>query len=190
MQTPFGTLGNKMIDLENIDAQTIIGCQEEIANALEHTCRYAGHVYEHYSVAAHSVLVAALIPELADPMITSEARLWALLHDVGEAFIGDIPAPVRKVPRWELRYLQEVEDRIAQAALKAFFPEGTWPGEVAIAAGKQADADAVFLERAIYQMEVFSSHGKPPRIDYEKGDWLRAVQGEAQELAMLVAGVQ
>lgn len=194
MNVKFGTLGNKMIDLGSITAQTILDHQEEIAHALENICRYAGHVHEHHSVASHSCLVAAMIPELSTPEATCKARLLALLHDIGEVFVGDIPAPLqhhlRNHDESALQALHAFENAVLSAACDAFFPKSAWPRDDAVLAAVDiADKQAVIIERAIYQMEVFSSHGKPPKIDYERGDWLRAVQGEAQELEIIKTGL-
>lgn len=61
---------------------------KDVALGLARICRFAGAVREFYSVAQHSVLVAAICarhgPEVAQA---------ALLHDAHEIALGDIPAP-------------------------------------------------------------------------------------------------
>jgi hypothetical protein len=65
----------------------------EIAHALSNLCRFAGHVRELYSVAQHSVLVAEEVHAI-DPTITQAA----LLHDAAEAYVIDMPAPLKRMP--------------------------------------------------------------------------------------------
>jgi hypothetical protein len=61
---------------------------EDIAHALSMQCRYAGHVRRFYSVAEHCVRVAELLP--------IEDRLWGLLHDASEAYLVDLPRPIKR----------------------------------------------------------------------------------------------
>lgn len=66
---------------------------EDIAHALAMTCRFGGHTPRHYSVAQHAVLVALLVLE------ASRRPDWALLalhHDSAEAYLGDIPRPIKR----------------------------------------------------------------------------------------------
>ena len=71
---------------------------EDIAHALSHICRFTGHTHTFYSVAQHSVHVADLVCRntagLAKPA-RSRAVLMALLHDASEAYLCDIPRPLK-----------------------------------------------------------------------------------------------
>lgn len=60
----------------------------DIAHALANQCRYAGHCRRFYSVAEHCVLLSRAV--------APEHRLWALLHDAAEAYLVDLPRPVKR----------------------------------------------------------------------------------------------
>ena len=63
---------------------------EQIAKQLGALCRYAGATPDHYSVARHSLVVAALAPD--DP----QHKMAAILHDAHEALTGDILRPMTR----------------------------------------------------------------------------------------------
>jgi len=72
-------------------------CIEDIAHALSHCCRFAGHCREFYSVAAHSVLVYHLVNEHTNCKHTLAA---ALTHDAAEAYTHDITRPLKQQMPW------------------------------------------------------------------------------------------
>ena len=59
----------------------------DIAVALGRLCRFNGHGREFYSVAEHSFHVARLVDE--------NLRVYGLLHDAHEAYVGDMIAPLK-----------------------------------------------------------------------------------------------
>lgn len=93
---PFGPFGPDDVDIR------------DIAHALAYTCRWGGHCREFYSVAEHSMYVSKLVPD--------DLALDALLHDAPEAYLGDIPTPLKEL----LPKIGEAEDRIMVAIAKKF----------------------------------------------------------------------
>jgi hypothetical protein len=72
----------------------------DIAHALSMLCRYGGHVDRFYSVAEHCVLMSEAVPP--------EHALQALLHDATEAYVVDVPRPVKRY----LTNYKEIEDKV------------------------------------------------------------------------------
>lgn len=65
----------------------------DIACALSNTCRFGGHVSRFYSVAEHAVRASWWV---RDRGYSRGAQLAALHHDSHEAYLGDIPTPLKK----------------------------------------------------------------------------------------------
>lgn len=59
-----------------------------IGLSLSRLARWNGNTSRFYSVAEHSIRLWKIAPE--------NLKRAALLHDAAEAFIGDVPAPIRK----------------------------------------------------------------------------------------------
>lgn len=93
----------------------------DIAHALSNMCRYAGHCREFYSVAEHSVLVSHIVPP-AD-------ALAGLLHDATEAYLVDVPRPIKGY----LGGYHEFEHRLWVSVAEAFDLPVELPDSVKIA---------------------------------------------------------
>tara|TARA_B100001939_G_scaffold348092_1_gene372560 strand:+ start:3187 stop:3903 length:717 start_codon:yes stop_codon:yes gene_type:complete len=106
------TATGKMIDLldpqpEDIDFNVI-------AHSLAKQCRWTGHTNLFYSVAQHSFLMAQHMPQ---PL-----QAYALLHDAHEAYIGDIPHPLKAIMGPHLNTVTERLDAAIHAAAGLDWP--------------------------------------------------------------------
>lgn len=66
---------------------------EDIAHALANQSRFSGHTRFRYSVAEHSVRVSESLE-----WHSRTVRLWGLLHDSSEAYLVDLPTPLKLDP--------------------------------------------------------------------------------------------
>lgn len=94
-----------MPDVAQIDAY-------DIAQALSNQCRFGGHCRTFYSVAQHSCLLADVVREEDASPVTA---LWALLHDASEAYLVDLPHPLKH--RSELGTLYRAAEKGLQDAI-------------------------------------------------------------------------
>lgn len=83
---------------------------QDIAHSLSMQCRFSGHVSEFYSVAQHSVLVSYIC--------NFEDALWGLLHDGSEAFLVDVPSPLKK--SLDFKTYRDCESKVQNAICKRF----------------------------------------------------------------------
>lgn len=135
------TVSGRLVNPTNPLAENIT--LSDIAWATSRIPRFAGHTITEvpYNVAQHSVYVAELaaemiinkskIIEIEQSLIVIrsgniiETLIKALLHDAHEAYTGDIPSPVKRIP--ELREtLKIIEMKLDHAIFSAFnLPELT-----------------------------------------------------------------
>ena len=64
----------------------------DIARSLGNQCRFGGHSRVFYSVAQHSVIVSRVVEERGGDV---EDVFAALMHDASEAYLGDMPHPIK-----------------------------------------------------------------------------------------------
>jgi len=103
------TVSGRKIDVSNPDPSTIV--IEDIAWALSRMPRFSGHSipYIPYSVAQHCIQVAKdLGPH--GPLV----QLYGLLHDAAEAYINDLPSPVKHIPEIHA-VIKKLEDSLMLA---------------------------------------------------------------------------
>lgn len=65
---------------------------DDIAHALSQVCRFGGQCKRFYSVGQHSVWVSLYVEEMGGGLL---AQLQGLLHDGAEAYMVDMPTPVK-----------------------------------------------------------------------------------------------
>jgi hypothetical protein len=64
----------------------------DIARALANQCRFGGHCHVFYSVAQHCVIVSRVVEDRGGDV---EDVFAALMHDASEAYLGDMPHPLK-----------------------------------------------------------------------------------------------
>ncbi len=100
------TVSGKKIDVTNPDPKTID--ISDIAWALSRMPRFSGHSipYIPYSVAQHCIQVSK---ELAPH--GERIQLHGLLHDAAEAYINDLPSPIKHIPEIHA-VISKLEDKL------------------------------------------------------------------------------
>lgn len=124
----------------------------DIVHSLSNQCRFAGHCESFYSVAQHSMIVADLVPD--------GDRRWALLHDAAEAYLVDLPRPIKRGSAMGEEY-SRVEDRLLRVIAERF--DLSWPMPESV---KHADEVALATEaRDLMKVPpaAWTLHGAPMR---------------------------
>jgi hypothetical protein len=94
---------------------------KDIAHALSQLCRFGGHTKEFYSVAQHCVLVSRECP--------AKDAFWGLLHDASEAYLVDIPRPIKYSPGFKEEY-RKLEGKLMEAITKHYRIDSRQPQTV------------------------------------------------------------
>lgn len=94
---------------------------EDIAHALGNLCRFNGHCTDFYSVAQHSVMVASLVQD--------RLAMTALLHDASEAYLSDMPRPLKRGSEIGRLY-RDAEYRMERTIAARFGLVFPWPAPV------------------------------------------------------------
>ena len=86
---------------------------EDIAHSLSLMTRANGHLFQFFSVAQHSINCAL---EAASRGLGRRVQLACLMHDAAEAYIADIPRPVKH----RLNGFAEIEEKISDAVFAKY----------------------------------------------------------------------
>lgn len=131
------TLSGKKFDYIEPDPSTVR--LEDIAHALSYVNRFVGHSLQPYSVANHCL-------QCSEVARSPDAQLWALMHDATEAYIGDIPAPLKAL----LPNAQIIEERVEKAILQAM---GWEPSDEVRQEVHAIDKRMLMTEKSAFLME-------------------------------------
>ena len=87
------TFSGKVVDVMDPNPDMIV--IDDVGHALSNLCRFGGHSNQFYSVAQHSVRAAH--------MAEHHHKFTALMHDAAEAYLMDLPKPIKNcLPEYKL----------------------------------------------------------------------------------------
>jgi uncharacterized protein len=173
------TASGERLDLDNLLPENIQ--IEDIAGGLSKVCRFGAQAREYYSVAQHALLVRRLVVGAGYPQLA----LAALHHDSHEAYLGDIPTPLK----WKIRKATTVYvdackrfDRVIAEAFGFELPEEGTPEQKVI---KRADEQALLSEAARLLLDGGKALRRAKRLGEEQYRDLAALEeplppGEAE----------
>lgn len=149
------TFSGMFVDVSKPDPTTIL--LNDIAHALANTCRYGGHCRSFYSVAEHAVFVSKRLERRGASV---KVQLMGLHHDDAEAYLGDIPRPMKPLLGQAYRRMTDKMDAAIIRALELPYGVENFHDP----AIKDADNWALFVEAR----HLLPSQGK---------GWLEGQQG-------------
>lgn len=141
------TVSGQYINVFDPNPDTII--IEDIAHALSMQCRFGGHLPGFYSVAEHSYGCALRVPD--------EYKLAALMHDASEAYLLDIPRPIKN----RLSNYKDIEERLMQMIAYKFGFAWPMPKEV-----KEMDEYMLKFEWGAYMLGGLMGWAQPKARHY------------------------
>ena len=159
----YGCLGNTIalrsgvyFDFDNPRAEMIN--ISDIGWALSNVCRYGGHC-SFYSVAEHCCYCYDQIEPRRN------LRIAALLHDASEAYVGDMPKPLKNLlPEYSV-----IEKKIQRLIYVKFGVDGRYDQMI-----KKVDRELLKAEKAVLfprDREVWAGFEDVDEIDVEINFW-------------------
>ena len=141
----------------------------DIAHALSLTCRGNGHVQTFFSVGQHCIWCAR---EAQSRGYDSRVVLACLLHDASEAYMSDVPRPLKHM----LSEYTAVEERLLQKIYEKYLGSDLTAEEAALV--KSVDDDVLYfdlkellhetLDREVPQMKVAPDYKFVPFVQVEE----------------------
>lgn len=151
----------------------------DIARSLANICRFGGHSRAFYSVAQHSTIVCDLLEQRG---ATADELMAALLHDAAEAYLGDLPHPLKH--RSELGAMfREAEGRLESVIAQRFgLPDAS-------SRIKPLDRSLLAVERRTFSTESWHwpelDEAEPLDLEIEAWDPVRAAREFTERLERL-----
>ncbi|MHB8602209.1 MAG: phosphohydrolase [Nitrosotalea sp.] len=127
---------------------------EDISHSLSLQCRFAGHTKKFYSVAEHSYRVGTWLWQRFGDASTA---LQGILHDASEAYLIDIPSPVKA----HLNNYGEIEGRLMRRINEKFGVPYPYNDKVKL-------ADMVMLKNEA--LHLMHSKGEPWAYKFDTQD--------------------
>jgi hypothetical protein len=146
-------------------------CLADVALALANTCRWAGHCPHFYSVAEHACLVHDIVAERAarqhwTPALANVLQLAALHHDDHEAFVGDVPTPLKNMLGLVYTDLADKLDVTIGRALKLGWAVASFQDPEV----KRADTLALYVEAERFKPSMgLHWEGRPDVVELPAG---------------------
>lgn len=117
----------------------------DISRALANQCRFGGHCRTFYSVAQHCVVVSDLIEAQGG---SAEDALAALMHDAAEAYLGDLPHPIKHRSSLGAAFIEA--ERPLERAIRARFEIAEPSAQI-----KAIDRAVLATERRAFSAEMW-----------------------------------
>lgn len=126
----------------------------DIAHALSMACRFNGHLQKFLSVAEHSIIVASMVEE--------KHQLAALLHDAAEAYITDVPRPIKQM----LPMINDLDASLTKAIFEKYGCEYPINEEISV-----VDRELCLAEARDSKMDVGSWGEKYAHLEHTPFHW-------------------
>ena len=127
----------KVVDPFALRAEDVV--LDDIVNNLAHEVRFGGNVGV-WTVAEHTLVVAELVRKFGKG--TDEEHKSALLHDAGEAYLKDMPKPIKHRP--DMLAYRQAEERAIRVICEKFGVPSNLP------IVKEMDNVATYLEAKMF----------------------------------------
>ena len=155
------TITGEYVNIVDTDPNTLH--MHDIAWNLGRILRYNGAIRQDYTVAHHSIVMSYYVP--------AAYAIEALLHDAGEAYMGDIIWPVKQL----FPDVEVVENKLTAVIMDKFDDNDSWQGD--LDEGYKKSVPVELADSVIFGHECFSFGDRPGVYSQEmQRAWTEAVE--------------